>query len=310
MRIVFMGSPTFAVPILRALSRSYEVVGVVTQPDRPAGRGRSLAPPPVKQVSAELGIPFIQPERLRAPDATHSVADWAPDAIVVAAYGQILRQEILGLPRYGCINVHASLLPRWRGAAPIQAALRAGDPVTGITIMKMDVGMDTGAVLAQASLSIATDDTAASLTARLAPLGASLLLDTLPAYAKGDLGPVAQDDAQATLAPLLKKEDGRLDFSLTAIELERQVRAYDPWPGTFLEWGNRRLAVLGARVSEAPGTPVGAVTRVRGYPAVGTARGVLVLTRVHPAGRQPVSGDAYLRGAPAFANARVSTSSR
>jgi methionyl-tRNA formyltransferase len=305
MRVVFMGSPAFAVPSLQALAEAHQVVGVVTQPDRPAGRGRALTSPAVKEAARSLGIPAIQPERLRTPDATRSVSEWAPDVIIVAAYGQILRNEILSLPRHGCLNVHASLLPRWRGAAPIQAALRAGDPVTGITIMKMDAGMDTGGILAQAPLPVEAADTGASLTARLAPLGASLLLDTLAGYLRGDLIPAPQDESRATPAPLLKKEDGRLDFSMTAAELERQVRAYDPWPGTFLEWDGRRLAVLRAGVSDASEAAIGAVTQRGAYPAIGTAHGLLVLERVRPAGRQPVSGDAFLRGTPAFANARV-----
>jgi methionyl-tRNA formyltransferase len=309
MRVVFMGSPEFAVPSLQALAEAHQVVGVVTQPDRPAGRGRALTPPPVKEVARSLGIPVIQPERLRTAEGTQRVAEWLPEVIVVAAYGQILRSEVLALPRYGCINVHASLLPRWRGASPVQAALRAGDSVTGITIMKMDTGMDTGGIVAQAPLPIQADDTGASLTARLAPLGASLLLETLPGYSRGDLLPAAQDETRATKAPLLMKEDGRLDFRLGAAELERQIRAYDPWPGTFLEWDGGRLAVLRASVSDAEGTAIGSVTRHGACPAIGTGRGLLVLELVHPAGRQPVAGDAFLRGTPAFANARMRTPS-
>jgi methionyl-tRNA formyltransferase len=305
MRVVFMGSPPFAVPSLEALAGAYQVVGVVTQPDRPAGRGRTLTSPAVKQVAVRLGLPTLQPERLRAPDATRAVAAWAPDIIVVAAYGQILRAEVLALPRHGCVNVHASLLPRWRGAAPVQAALRAGDAVTGITIMQMDAGMDTGGILAQAPLRIQSDDTGGSLAGRLAPLCATLLLETLPGYLNGEIGPTPQDESQATLAPLLKKEDGRLDFSRSALELEWQVRAYHPWPGTFLEWDGHRLGVLRARVTEAAEAPVGVITQHGAYPAVGTASGLLVLETVHPAGRHPIAGDAFLRGTPAFAQARV-----
>jgi len=305
MRLVFMGSPAFAVPTLRALAQAHQVVGVVTQPDRPAGRGRALTPPPIREAARTIGIPVIQPARLRDPDATGKVAAWAPDLIVVAAYGQILRGGILDLPQFGCVNVHASLLPRWRGASPVQAALRAGDPVTGITIMQMDAGMDTGPILSQAPLPVNDSDTGATLTARLAPLGASLLLDTLPPYLKGDLTPAAQDGSRVTYAPLLSKEDGRLDFTRTAAELERQIRAYDPWPGSFLEWEGRRIGILRGRASKASGIPVGVVTREDACPAVGTAEGTLVLEIVHPAGRQPISGDAFLRGTPAFAGGRV-----
>lgn len=305
MRLVFMGSPDFAVPSLRALARVYQVVGVVTQPDRPAGRGRALTPPAVKEAALGLGLPVLQPARLRSADATQMVADWEPDLIVVAAFGQILRQPILDLPHHGCLNVHASLLPGWRGASPVQAALKAGDSTTGITIMKMDSGMDTGAILAQASLPVEESDTGGTLTARLAPLGASLLIDILPAHLAGSLAATPQDERRVTLAPLLRKEDGRLNFNLTALELERQIRAYDPWPGTFLEWQGRRIAILRGSVSDTGGAAIGSVTRQGTYPAIGTSRGLLVLELVRPAGRQPVSGDAFLRGTPAFADARV-----
>jgi len=305
MRVVFLGSPDFALPTLEALASRYALVGVLTQPDRPAGRGRVLASPPVKQAALRLGVPILQPPRLRAPEATAALAAWNPDLIVVAAFGQILRAEVLDLPTHGCLNVHASLLPRWRGASPVPAAIRAGDPETGVTLMRMDIGMDTGPVLAHKATPISPSDTGGSLLARLAGLGASLLLETLPAYFAGALEPVPQDEAQATYAPLLRKEDGRLDFSRPAEELERQVRAFDPWPGTFLEWDGRRLAVLRANVSDAPGAAIGAVTRRGTFPAIGTARGLLVLDLVQPAGRQTVSGDAFLRGTPDFANARV-----
>jgi len=256
-----------------------------------------------------LSVGSPEPENvmwsMRAPEATAELARWGPDLILVAAYGQILRPDVLALPHHGCLNVHASLLPRWRGASPIPAAIRAGDPVTGITIMQMDAGMDTGGILAQASLAIGPEDTAAGLTSRLAPLGASLLLDMLPGYLNGDVKPVAQDGSRVTLAPLLKKEDGRLDFTRSAPELERQVRAFDPWPGTFLEWEGHRLAVLHAGIADIPGIPMGAVTRSGVFPAIGTSLGQLILELVQPAGRQPVPGDAYLRGTPAFANARL-----
>ena len=257
MRLVFMGSPEFAVPSLLALAGAYQVVGVVTQPDRPAGRGRALTPPAVKEAALGLGLPVFQPARLRAPDATKEVAGWAPDLIVVAAFGQILREPLLDLPHFGCLNVHASLLPRWRGASPVQAALRAGDSTTGISIMKMDAGMDTGPILAQAVLPVKASDTGGRLTARLAPLGATLLLETLPGYLGGNITPVPQIEALVTLAPLLAKRDGRLDFTLRAEELERQIRAYDPWPGTFLEWQGRRIGILRGRAVSAPEVPVG-----------------------------------------------------
>lgn len=305
MRVAFFGSPEFAVPTLEALATTYQVVGVVTQPDRPAGRGRNLTPPPVKMAALRLGVPILQPARLRDPAATAAVARWEPDLIVVAAYGQILRPDILALPRHGCLNVHASLLPRWRGAAPVPAAIRAGDPHTGITIMRMDAGMDTGGILAQVSHPIHATDTSASLLDRLAPLGATLLMQALPGYLKGELSPAPQDESRVTLAPRLTKEDGRLDFTLPAEELERQVRAYDPWPGTFLEWDGRRLAVLRAAVAGDSSAAVGAVSRRGTLPVVGTSRGFLVLEEVQPSGRKALTGDAFLRGTPAFAEARL-----
>jgi len=305
MRVVFLGSPDFALPTLEALASRYALVGVLTQPDRPAGRGRVLASPPVKQAALRLGVPILQPPRLRAPEATAALAAWNPDLIVVAAFGQILRAEVLDLPTHGCLNVHASLLPRWRGASPVPAAIRAGDPETGVTLMRMDIGMDTGPVLAHKATPISPSDTGGSLLARLAEIGALLLVETLPAYLAGTLEPVPQVEGRATYAPLLRKEDGRLNFSHPAEELERQVRAYDPWPGTFLEWDDRRLAVLRASASDAPGVGIGECTRLGGFPAIGTSRGLLVLDTVQPAGRQPVSGDAFLRGAPAFATTRI-----
>ncbi|MDD1679306.1 MAG: methionyl-tRNA formyltransferase, partial [Methanomicrobiales archaeon] len=210
-RTVFMGSPEFALPTLRILAERMLVVGVVTQPDRPAGRGRTLTPPPVKVWAEEQGLPFIQPRRLREPEAMQQLLDWKPDLVVVAAFGQILRAEILDLPAYGCVNVHASLLPRWRGAAPIHAAILSGDTQSGVSIMRMDAGIDTGPILRQKAVPILPDDTTASLGERLAQLGAQLLIETLRDYLNGKIKPVAQEafsDQMPTYAPLLKKEDG------------------------------------------------------------------------------------------------------
>ena len=207
-RIIFMGSPDFAVPALEQLAGNFKVLAVVTQPDRPSGRGRMIIAPPVKQKAGQLGIPVMQPQRLRDPEVYEKLAKLETNLIVVAAYGQILRQDILNLPRFGCINVHASLLPRWRGAAPIQAAILAGDEKTGITIMKMDAGIDTGAILSQKETPIFSSDTGGSLTNRLANLGAELLIKTLDAYLAGSIQPRGQDDNQMTLAPMLQKKHG------------------------------------------------------------------------------------------------------
>ncbi len=299
-RIVFMGSPDFAVPTLRTLAAHYPVVGVVTQPDKAAGRGRKLTPPPVKVVAQELGLPLIQPRRLREEAAMAQLRAWQPDLIVVAAYGQILKPAVLDLPPFGCINVHASLLPRWRGASPIQHAILHGDAQTGITIMQMDPGMDTGPILRQRAIPITPDDTAATLSARLAALGADLLRETLPDYLAGRIQPQPQDDSQATYAPLLKKADGELDFTRPATYLARQVRAFHPWPGTFTTWKGQPFKVLAARAVDAPSPGPGVHTIHQDYPAIGTSHGLLVLITVQPAGKKPLDGRAFLRGARAW----------
>ncbi len=292
-----MGSPEFALPSLHALTARYDVVGVVTQPDRAAGRGRSLKPPPVKLLAQELGLEVLQPERLRAPEAVEALRRLAPDLIVVAAYGQILRPEVLSLPPFGCLNVHASLLPRWRGASPIQHAILAGDDETGVTIMKMDEGLDTGPILAQRATPIAAEETAGSLAERLAQLGADLLLEILPAYLSGEIQPQPQPAEGVTYAPLLKKEDGRLDLTRPADELSRQVRAFSPWPGAFIEWQGAPLRILRARPSleESPGP--GIRLKVQGRAALGTGQGILILEEVQPAGRNRMASQAFLAGA-------------
>lgn len=296
-RTVFMGSPEFALPTLRRLAQTYPVVGVVTQPDRPSGRGRKLTPPPVKLLALELGLPVIQPERLRHPDAMQTLREWQPDLIIVAAFGQILRQEVLDLPHYGCINVHASLLPRWRGAAPIQAAILHGDAETGVSIMRMDAGVDTGPILSQRSIAITPDDTAGSLSQKLAGLGAELLIETLPAYLEGTLQPQPQDDALATYAPMLKKEEGLLDFTQTAFQLERVVRAFNPKPGAYTFYQGQILKVHRARaVSEKAFAP-GSQVIFQGTPAVACKEGWLVLEEVQPAGKKSMPGKAFLLGA-------------
>ncbi len=297
-----MGSPEFAVPTLEALAARYPVVGVVTQPDRPAGRGRTVVPPAVKVATLRLGIPIMQPEKLRLPEAMTQLQAWAPDVIVVAAFGQILRPAVLDLPRYGCINVHGSLLPRWRGAAPIQAAILAGDKETGITIMKMDPGVDTGPILSQRALPIADNDTGGTLFAKMAPLGAELLLETLPRYISGELVPQPQPEDGATYAPMLKKEDGLLDFTQPAIALERRARAMNPWPGAYFDWNSAPLKVLRASVSGAKSPGAGTRLTVEGRPAMGAGEGILILEEVQPAGKKSMPGKAFLAGARDWAS--------
>lgn len=299
-KVVFMGSPDFALPCLSGLAaaRNYQVVGVVTQPDRASGRGRELKAPPVKKLALELNIPIIQPEKLHGIEVLQKLQAWKPEIVVVAAFGQILQKDILDLPRYGCINVHASLLPRWRGAAPINAAILAGDKETGVTIMQMDVGLDTGPMLAKKSIRIRRDDTAGSVFQALSTLGADLLLETLPHFISGKLIAVPQPAEGATYAPMLKKEDGLLDFTRPAVELERRVRAMNPWPGAWFEWMGNLLKVLRASVaSEDKSVASGSRFTVEGRPAVQSAEGVLILDEVQPAGRKMMSGKAFLSGA-------------
>lgn len=295
-RIVFMGSPAFALPTLQALSQHYPVVGVVTQPDRPSGRGRALTPPPVKILAHSLGLPVIQPQRLKEPQTMQQLRDWQPDLIVVAAFGQILRPAVLDLPPHGCLNVHASLLPRWRGAAPVAAAILHGDESTGVTIMRMDPGIDTGPLLSQRRVPIFSQDTTETLGERLATIGAQLLLDTLPGYLDGSLQPTLQDEALATYAPMLQKQDGELDFQQTALELARKVRAFNPWPGAFTFWRGEPFKIHMAHEVDASGAP-GEHLVIDGLPAIACAEGALALDLVQLPGKRPVSGEVFLRGA-------------
>ena len=294
--IIFMGSPEFAVPTLKHLAEQYHISGVVTQPDRPAGRGRVLTPPPVKLAALSLGIEVIQPERLRSPEAFEILESWKPDLIIVAAYGQILRQVVLDLPHFGCLNVHASLLPRWRGAAPIQAALLNGAEKTGVSIMKMDAGIDTGSVLAQEDLQIDPQDNALTLGQRLALKGADLLIKTLPAYLSGLITPMQQDNSLSSYAKMLKKEEGLLNFTSPAWVLVNKIRAFYPWPGAYTIWNNDILKIHKAGVFQE-NTLIGARKIINGYPAIGTGDGWLILDEVQPAGKKAMAGKIFLQGA-------------
>lgn len=298
-KVVFMGSPDFALPSLSALAaaRNYQIVGVVTQPDRAAGRGRELKSPPIKKLALELNIPIIQPQKLREPEAMQQLQVWNPDLIIVAAFGQILKKDALDLPRYGCINIHASLLPRWRGAAPINAAILAGDKMTGVTLMKMDLGLDTGPMLAKKTIRIRRDDTAGSVFQALSTLGANLLIETLPDYLNGKLTPIPQPEEGVTYAPMLKKADGLLDFRYPALELERRVRAMNPWPGAWFKWDGNALKVARASVSEVKGLEIGSRLMVAGRPAVMCSDVALILEEVQPAGKTIMAGKSFITGA-------------
>jgi methionyl-tRNA formyltransferase len=292
-----MGSPDFALPSLHSLAKTCKVVGVVTQPDRPAGRGREMKSPPVKTLAKELGLTVIQPDNIHAPASMSQLIEWKADILIVAAFGQILKKKVLELTRHGCINVHASLLPRWRGAAPINAAIYHGDKETGITIMKIDEGLDTGPIISQQTIPILEADDAGSLSEKLATLGGDLLVETLPRYITGEITPFPQEDAKASYAPMLKKEDGYLDFTQTAEQLARKVRAYSPWPGTFMTWADKPLKVHKAHVSDRGSGIAGQTIRQGNLPGIVTADGILILDEVQPAGKKRMPGQIFLNGA-------------
>ncbi len=298
MRIVFFGTPAFAVPSLQALFDGPDsVVGVVCQPDRPAGRGQHLQPPPVKLLAAAHGVPIAQPEKLRSGSFPDLLRSWQPDLAVVAAYGRILPRDLLDVPRLGCINVHASLLPKYRGAAPIQWAILRGEVVTGVTIMRLNERMDEGDILLQREMPIAPDETYGELQDRLAALGAEALREALEGLRAGTLHGQLQDHAAATLAPLIAKEDGRIDWSRPAVEIARMVRAFNPWPSAFTSLGDKRLKVHRARASNdtvtaAPGTVLSRGGDLR----VATGQGVVTVDELQLEGRKRLSADEFIRG--------------
>jgi methionyl-tRNA formyltransferase len=309
MRLVFMGSPPFAVPSLRALSSSFDIQGVITRPDRPAGRGRGVRLSAVANAAADLGLRVLKPERVSQPEVLDALRTWQPDAVIVVAFGQILPPEILKAPRLGAINVHASLLPRWRGAAPIQAAILQGDAETGVTLMMMDAGLDTGPILDLARTEIRPDETAGELSDRLAVLGASLLTTTLPRIASGEITPRAQPEAGVTTATRLRKGQGRLNFRTPALQLERQVRAFEPWPSSFFEWAGKRVIVRRASVGPDLGLPPGRASTIGERPAVAASSGSLILETVQLSGRRATPGSQFLRGAPTFPGSDLNSSS-
>lgn len=311
LQIVFMGTPEFAAPSLqRLVDDRHQVVAVYTQPDRPAGRSGAPSPPPVKRLAERLGLLVRQPRSLRREEAQQALRELAPDLLVVAAYGLILPQAVLDIPRLGGLNVHPSLLPRHRGPAPVVGALLAGDQETGISIMLMDAGMDTGPVLTQRRSLIAPEDTAGTLTERLAREGAFLLGETIPLWAKGELTPQLQDPALATYTKLLTKEDSIIDWTAPAPVLARRVRAYQPWPGAATTWQGKALKVLAAEAADQPetGHPPGTVMSSPGGfrgAAVQTGQGLLLLWRVQLEGKRPLTIEEFLRGAPGFIGSRL-----
>ncbi|WP_462380369.1 methionyl-tRNA formyltransferase [Pseudomonas sp. Marseille-QA0892] len=290
MRIVFAGTPDFAAHHLQALlGTDHEIVAVYTQPDRPAGRGQKLVASPVKQLAVKQGIPVHQPVRLKDADAQSTLASLAPDLLIVVAYGLILPQAVLDIPRLGCINSHASLLPRWRGAAPIQRAIEAGDAKTGVTVMQMEAGLDTGPMLLKVETAIGDRDTGASLHDRLAVLGAQAVVDAVTRLAQTGLQGEPQDDALATYAHKLDKSESLLDWQRPAIELDRRIRAFFPWPGCHTTLGGAAVKVLGATVRAGNGQPGQILDASRDGLTVACGEGALTLTRLQLAGGKPLA---------------------
>jgi methionyl-tRNA formyltransferase len=319
MAIVFLGTPAFAVPSLRRLvADGFEIAAVYTQPDRPAGRGRRPAPPPVKVAALELGLQVRQPERLRDAEALAELAALRPEVGLGIAYGQILRQEVLQIPSRGVLNTHPSLLPRHRGAAPVPAAILAGDRETGVTIILMDPGMDTGPVLAQRSIPIEDSDTAGALMERLSGIAADLLAETLPRWLAGEIQPQPQEHSLATMAPLLKKEHGAIDWSSPAADIWRRVRAYNPWPGAYTTFEGTLLHIWQAWPLPDGGAPPGTVVALsdrqraalpaaadRGTFGVATGDGVLAVLSLQREGRRALPAGEFLRGMRNFIGRRL-----
>lgn len=297
-----MGSPDYAVPILEMLHENYPVVGVVTQPDKPVGRGKKIQPPAVKVAAEKLGLTLLQPQRIKGNEFLEEIKALAPDVIVVAAYGKILPKSVLVFPRFGCVNVHASLLPKWRGASPIQYAIWKGDTESGVTIMLMDEGVDTGGILAQQSVKISPAETAESLSQKLSVTGAGLLRQTLPDYFMGGLNINDQNEGEATFTRLLDKADGELDFNQPAETLERQVRAFNPWPICYFRWNDNHLRIFKVEVSQTSSLAAGQRGIIGKQPCIGTSTFDLGLLEVQPAGKRIMSGKAFLNGARDWQN--------
>jgi len=314
LRVVFMGTPDFAVPCLEHLVlNGHEVVAVYTQTDKPAGRGRAPVSSAVKKAAQALKIPVLQPASLKGADVVEQLAGFRPDVIVVAAYGQILPQQVLDIPRHGCINIHPSLLPKYRGASPVAAAILAGDEFAGVSIMLMDRGLDTGPILSRAMISISVQDTTESVTAKLSQVAARMLQDTLVGWVRGEIVPQPQNEDEATYSPQISKEDGEIDWGLPAIEIWRRVRAYYPWPGCYTRWQGKQLKIIEAVPLPAEKT-IEAGRAVALTPAEGkaeaafgvqTGEGILGVVRVQMEGKRAMSAAEFLRGQRNFIGAKL-----
>ena len=308
MRIVFVGTGEIGVPTLRMLRewREHQLVGIVTQPDKPVGRDQKITPPPIKAATQQLGAPYatsgcelelpvLQPARIKMPEAIEAIRRLNPDVIVVMAYGQILPREVLEIPEIACLNLHASILPRWRGAAPIQAAMAAGDRETGVTVMYMDEGLDTGDILLEKKIEIAPTETAGSLHDRLAEIAPEALREAISLLAKGDAPRTSQESELATYAPKLEREHGRVDWAEPAEVIERKIRAFDPWPGAFMEFDKRKLKIFRATIVDCSGSP-GEILAGENELVVAAGKDALSLDEVQLEGKRRMSAADFLRG--------------
>lgn len=292
-----MGTPKFAVPSLKSLINSnYDVVCVVCQPDKPKGRGKKLTSPPTKVVANEHSIPVVQPEKIRTPEFFEALKSFNPDLISVTAYGKIIPPNILELPKHGCINVHASLLPKYRGAAPINWAIINGEKTTGVTTMLMDEGMDTGDMLLKRKIYINDNETSEDISSKLSTIGAELLIETLSILENEDLKPIKQNDAEATYAPMLKKEHGRIDWTKSALEINNLIRGTQPWPGAFTSLNNKLLKIFKASANETKGTPGEVMASNSDKLKVGTGEGSLDIIELQIEGGKRINTNDFLRG--------------
>ena len=296
MRIVFVGTGEIGVPALDALLHAeHELVGVVTQPDKPVGREQRIEPTPIKKAMAKTTIPIVQPTRIKDQSSIAEIRAFKPDAIVVMAYGQILPRDVLKIPGVACLNLHASLLPRWRGAAPIQAAIAAADRETGITVMYMNEGLDTGDILLQRKIEIRSEETGGSLHDRLAQIAPEALVESLRLLAAGSAPRIPQDDACATYAPKLKREHGQINWSESAQAIERKIRAFNPWPGAFMKLNDQKLKIFSASVVELNGRP-GEILHSQKDLVVAAGKGAVSLSEIQPEGKRRMSAAEFLRG--------------
>jgi methionyl-tRNA formyltransferase len=296
MRIVFIGAGEIGVPTLQALLKSeHGVVGLVTQPDKPVGRAQKIEPPPIKKTLVKANMPILQPARIKERQATEEIRALMPDVIVVMAYGQILPRDVLEIPKVACLNLHASLLPRWRGAAPIQAAIAAGDRETGITVMYMNEGLDTGDILLQRKINISPADTGGSLHDRLAQIAPKALLESLGMLAERTAPRIPQDNTRATYAPKLKREDGKIDWSQPADAIERKIRAFNPWPGAFMKLDGANLKIFSASVVDLSGKPAEILGSRKEF-IIAAGERALSLDEVQLEGKRRMSATEFLRG--------------